>query len=247
MTKSKYKNYNKPPIIEAAIELRYKFDVEEKHLKKIVSKIGQHYEFIEDDTELQIEFDSNKKTESRITFNGKRFSSKDRTDNSIFRRGSFICARLAPYCGWEEFFSRAQRDWSEWRKIIGRVDITRIGVRFINRVDMPHHGDKTIRIEDYLHISPNLPDQDLPPISRYTIQVILPLGVDDCRLMINSQKVPSPLVDHISLVLDIDISRDRDLPLRDDKIWEIIDKIRDHKNRVFESMITDAARRLFNQ
>jgi uncharacterized protein (TIGR04255 family) len=58
--------------------------------------------------------------------------------------------------------------------------------------------------------------------------------------------VPPPLVDHASVILDIDVSRAGDPPQKDDEIWALIDRIRVHNNQVFEESVTDKARELFN-
>jgi uncharacterized protein (TIGR04255 family) len=46
--------------------------------------------------------------------------------------------------------------------------------------------------------------------------------------------------------LDIDVSRAGDPPQKDDEIWALIDRIRVHKNHIFEESVTDKARELFN-
>lgn len=84
-------------------------------------------------------------------------------------------------------------------------------------------------------------------MASYAVQVVFPLG-DDCNLVLNSSSMPlSPLVGFTSLLLDIDISRDINLPKKDDAIWELLDQIRSHKNSIFEKCITDRSRALFDQ
>jgi uncharacterized protein (TIGR04255 family) len=45
--------------------------------------------------------------------------------------------------------------------------------------------------------------------------------------------------------LDIDVSRQREVPQHDEEIWALIDRIRDYKNHIFEESITEAAREIF--
>jgi uncharacterized protein (TIGR04255 family) len=101
-----------------------------------------------------------------------------------------------------------------------------------------------VKIPDYLHVYPEA--RAVKRLQSYAMQLSGPLEEDNCRLVINSSLVPSPLVDHVSAVLDIDISRGADAPQRDDEIWALIDRIRVHKNQVFEESVTDKARGLFN-
>ena len=49
----------------------------------------------------------------------------------------------------------------------------------------------------------------------------------------------------VALVLDIDVFRAEDLPATEAQLWEQLEQLRHAKNFVFESCITDEARRLF--
>lgn len=51
----------------------------------------------------------------------------------------------------------------------------------------------------------------------------------------------------MSFLLDLDIGLTKDVPQKDDKIWEEIDLMRVHKNRIFEECVTDNARKLFEK
>jgi uncharacterized protein (TIGR04255 family) len=66
------------------------------------------------------------------------------------------------------------------------------------------------------------------------------------NVLINTIPVfPPPLVNHFSIMLDIDVSQQFDLPQRDDDLHGLLSQMRDEKNRVFEACITDTARELF--
>jgi uncharacterized protein (TIGR04255 family) len=56
---------------------------------------------------------------------------------------------------------------------------------------------------------------------------------------------PAPLINHVSMVLDIDVFRTEQIPGRDNDLWTCIDAVRPLKNTIFEACITDEARRLF--
>jgi len=71
------------------------------------------------------------------------------------------------------------------------------------------------------------------------------LGVDGCSVTINSGATPAPLMAHQSLLLDIDLFAAGLNLHRDEELWDLVGKIRDHKNRIFESCVTDKAKALF--
>jgi uncharacterized protein (TIGR04255 family) len=67
----------------------------------------------------------------------------------------------------------------------------------------------------------------------------------DGLITINSGIVPPPLEGHLSIMLDIDVGRDHDLPQRDEGLLSLLQEFRIEKNRVFEACVTDRARELF--
>jgi uncharacterized protein (TIGR04255 family) len=153
-------------------------------------------------------------------------------------------SRLAPYEGWESFIASARTNWDIWKRQVGWQKIVRIGVRYINRIDIP--ASAAVSIDDYLTFSIKGPALELPPMTSFAINEVRPLGKDECQLILNAGLVPSPLVKTISFLLDLDISRDTDLPQNDEALWAFVERIREHKNFIFEGCITDRARELFN-
>ena len=66
-----------------------------------------------------------------------------------------------------------------------------------------------------------------------------------CKLLLNSASIPSPLLNTASFLIDIDISRDIEVPQKDEDILNLVSSIRPRKNDVFESCVTDLSRGLF--
>ena len=125
------------------------------------------------------------------------------------------------------------------------MELSRIGVRYINRIDVPSDAADRVRLEDYLTIYPQMPNG--PPMLGYIMQVLRDVGEDNCRLIINSGSVVSPLIGFVSFLLDLDVFRENDLPRRDEELWKFIDRMREHKNQIFESCITQQARTIFDR
>ena len=157
-----------------------------------------------------------------------------------------VCSRLAPYNGWESFEPWVRKNWKIWRKITKYTKIKRIGVRYINRIDIPAKTGDIIDIEDYLTVFPKYPEPHLlTSFTKYTIQIEGPFSIEGFYLIINTNVVKSPLIDHFSIVLDLDLSPQEGIPQKNDKIWEMINQMREYKNNAFEMCITDKARELF--
>ena len=161
----------------------------------------------------------------------------------LFQPNSVAVAQLAPYPGWEVFFPRFVRDWEAWKREAGYRQIIRVGVRFINRIDIPIVSG-LIEEAEYLSVYPKLPDS-LGPVTGYGVQAQLPMQDIGCNLTINSAAVPSPMLEHGSILLDLDIAKEVNPPQKDEEIFELLGRIRIKKNEIFEACITRKAKELF--
>jgi uncharacterized protein (TIGR04255 family) len=176
---------------------------------------------------------------------GHRLSSKDQAEMLLLWPLTLVVSQLAPYPGWEFFFGRFERDWRIWKRVAGYRKITRIGVRFVNRIDIPQ-ADRVIEEDNYLKVYAKLPDT-FGPVTGYGVQAQFPPDEEGCRLTLNSGLVPSPLMGHGSILLDLDIAIEVNPPQNDGEIYVLLDKIRAKKNTAFEACITDHARELFRK
>lgn len=240
--------YNAPPIIEAVIGISFASPIDQKKIDTVNTRFKINYPNyqlvsnygvavnIPTDNVNQLTTNINKK-------NGYRHSSLDMTELLVLWESSFSLSQLAPYKGWEHFFSRFVSDWNIWKKTVGFQEIQRIGVRFINRIDIPVKNSLVLH-EEFLNVYPNLP-KILDPIDAYAVQASMNFPDIDCVLKINSAAVPSPILDHVAFVIDIDISKEVNPPQNDKEIFDLLNVIRIKKNEVFESCVSDRARELF--
>lgn len=244
MTHSPYK---RPPIIEAAIEIRFSTEIDESVFKKLTSRYETNYPELKPIESHKVDININGvDTETNTTVQTDyRFYSKDMSQIILLKSSSFLLSQLAPYESWEALISRFDRDWRLFKRFAGHNPIARIGVRFINRIDIPK-SDSLIHEDEYLNIYPKHP-KNLDPLLSYAIHSQTELSNINSILTLNSAVVPSPLPKHISIVIDQDISREVEPPQNTEDIINFLNEVRTEKNSVFESCITDKARELFNR
>jgi len=242
--------YERPPITEAVIGITFESPIDSKILDSVNKKYIKYYPQCQLVTNyrLNVKIDEQNDQRNQPTVNseqdrGYRLSSKDMTQLLLVWPSNLTISQLAPYSGWDDLFVRFTRDWKKWKRFAGHKKISRIGVRYINRIDIPSSGT-LIEYEHYLHIYPKLPDS-FSPLNSYNVQCILPVENIGCQIRLNSSVVPSPILNHASFIIDQDIFIDSNAPQKDDEIFELLNLIRNEKNRVFESCISDRARRLF--
>lgn len=240
--------YKAPPITEAVIGISFSAPIKEADFNSLQKKFHPHYPHHQtvSNFDVAVELPNGQANKATANFNksdGHRLSTADMTQLLLLWPTSFNLSQLAPYPGWDDFLARFVRDWSVWKRTIGFQTISRIGVRYINRIDIPVM-DNITKYEEFLNVYPKLPD-NLDPVLGYAVQVAMELKDIDCLLKINSAVVPSPILDHVSFVLDLDISKEIDPPQSDKDICDLLNKIRIQKNVIFETCISDRARELF--
>jgi len=239
--------YKRPPITEAVIAVQFAAPVPADDLRKVSRRFKARYPGEQEVKTLGVHVVNPPGGRSPVTnvqeTVGHRRASDDATEIVLFMPDTLIVSQLAPYPGWTSFFTRFVRDWKLWKREISFLRINRLGVRYINRIDLPITKDY-VEQEEYLNIYIQLPEV-LGPTTSYAAQAVLNMRDINSQLIINTAIVPSPLLNHASFLVDIDISRTQDVPQRDEDLFELLVKFRDMKNMVFEACITDRARELF--
>lgn len=244
--------YNHPPVTEAVIELRFKDSVNQDILKKIATKLNNKF-YPNSKENVEINFnveignpDGGDKSSAQLTPNGYRLSSEDQADVALITSQAFTIARLAPYPGWDTFFDKFAAAWKTWKGIVKVQEISRVGIRYINRIDIPLNGTKNIELGDFLNfISINCFFQTIP-MSDYLIKITKETESPLWAATVISAPHPSPLLETISLILDIDIYRTEEIPLNDIELFKMLTEARDIKNSIFTQCITKKTEELFS-
>lgn len=241
--------YRKPPITEAVIEIRFAESIDAARLQKANADFALDYPVEQRLRNVGFELRVPRGHDDQPTAQlgqdeaGYRRASSDLSQIVLLWPASFALAQLAPYPGWDVFFGRFVREWATGKRASGYRKIARVGVRFINRLDVPLIGAVTEE-SHYLNVYPKLPDT-LGSVLAYGIQAQLPLADVGCNLLLNSSSMPSPLLGHGSFLLDLDIFKEIEPPQKDDDIYDLLNAIRRKKNEVFEACVTNRARELF--
>lgn len=239
--------YKRPPITEAVIGITFSDPIEAAKLgkadKKFAKNYPQHIAVQKFDVKVHLSQDGRANADDSRAVDGHRRSSTDADELLVLWPAEFVVSQLAPYPGWEAFIARFERDWRAWRHIVGYREIRRIGLRFINRIDIPIVANK-IEHEKYLNIYARMPDL-IGSVSNYSTQVATAIEDIKCLLTVNSGTVRAPILEHGSFLLDIDFGRMIDVPQKDEDILVLLNEIRVKKNEVFEACITKRSRKLF--
>jgi len=158
------------------------------------------------------------------------------------RVNGFTFSRLAEYTSWGEVSGEARRLWTKYREIAAPSAVTRIALRYVNRLDIPLPLDDFSR---YLRTAPQLSSELPQGLSGYFMQLQVPLPDTRTSCVINETIIQPTKPNTVAVVLDIDVFRADELPQDEAQLWNQMDQLRHEKNQVFEACITNEARRLF--
>lgn len=160
-----------------------------------------------------------------------------------FKVNGFAFSRLAPYQTWEQLRNEAKTLWDSYRQIVGAFPVVRIGLRYVNQLDLP----VSMRdFRDYIRSYPEI-SSDLPQLlAGFFMQVQIPQEDLGAMLVLNEAIVPPSGPDVVSVVLDIDVFKQGLKLESDDDVWNIMDTLRLRKNLVFEGCITNNTRELIS-
>ncbi len=166
--------------------------------------------------------------------------SEDGKDIVQLRIDGFTFSRLNPYSEWETVLLEAKRLWGLYSiKCLPEL-ITRIAVRYINRLDLPlPMGD----FAEYLTAPPLVPDSLPQGVSQFLTRVVIH-DADITANVVQTMK-SSPKASHIGVILDIDVFKLKETGFEESSIWPEFEKLRDLKDRIFFESITEKTARLY--
>ena len=153
------RHYPNAPIVEALIDLQVILpgDVTINQLGDLAISLQDRYpvkqNFVELAAKLEAQPDGEVHTEASQQHTGYRVSNPETNQVIIARFSGLTVSVLAPYSRWEDLRRAAQEAWSAYKTICHPVHVTRIAVRYINRLDLP---DTIAPVTDYIQVFPSL-------------------------------------------------------------------------------------------
>jgi len=172
---------------------------------------------------------------------GYIYKSEDEKNVVQFRLDGFTFNRLYPYTEWESVLSEAKNLWQLYSSKSKPELITRIAVRYINRLDL----QLPIKdFEEYLTAPPKIPASLPQEVSRFLTRIVIHDADITANIIQSLDKSPKP--DHVGIILDIDVFKIKEKSGFDKvNVWTEFEKLRELKNRIFFESITEKTARLY--
>jgi uncharacterized protein (TIGR04255 family) len=143
--------------------------------------------------------------------------------------------------GWDEFRPRIVAALTGYWNVAEPSGVQRIGLRYINKLVVP---ESSFEVARYLRAAPpsveGLPEQRGGFVGR--VEYVYP---DEVRLVVSHATVEA-LEDHVAFLMDIDVIWQASEAVDRHAALAMADDLRARERDVFEALITDEARSLFN-
>lgn len=172
---------------------------------------------------------------------GYIFASPDQKQAVQARLNGFSFSRFKPYEAWEKLRDEAQELWRHYIRIASPRSVTRLALRYINRIEIPLPiGDFKEYVRTAPDIAPNLPQG----LSTFFMRLVIPKP-DVQATAIVSERMEEIKENRVPLIFDIDVFRFSKHEADSDEVWEIFENLRNLKNEIFFESVTDKAKELF--
>lgn len=232
--------YSKPPLTESVVEFRTEQVRPEAEIRKLAARYRRSFPHSEDIQNFTFEIGPAAKVVAGELDSVKLFS-KDAADLVVVRKFAVSYIRHPPYAGWDDFIVKAGAVFSAWRRAEPRRRLTRIGLRALNRIDVPKAEFEKNGFLHYISASIQVPGWDSVSLN-FSFQL---LGENSgFRTLIGTSLMESPLIDHQGVFVDIDVGREVDVPQGWNDIADVLEAMHSIRDRGFESMLSDASRGL---
>jgi uncharacterized protein (TIGR04255 family) len=235
--KRKHRHLKNAPIVEALFDIQVQTspDLSITSLKESFTKLVEpEYPSSEEIRAMEgfINF-SAQGPQSRVTDLGSigyMYRNESRTRAIQFRRNGFTFSQLKPYESWESLLEHSQRWWGSYSQIIPEKTVTRIALRFINRLELP--GDCK-DIHTYLPYAPKVPLKGDYPIAEFVDRIVFQNQATGAKCIFTQVLEPSSKDGFLNIVVDIDAFYE--VGDRSDSIdlWAKFLELREFKNDVF--------------
>ena len=226
------------PLKEAIIDLRASVpdDFNSERLLELVELLRDDYPKMRTQRIMQAEFKlPSGKSDTTQLGTGVWLTSGDGKQIAQFRTDGFTVNRLRPYTSWRELFPEALKLWEHYVNVTNVDHVSRVAVRYINRIDLPLRVD----FDDYFTAPPKIPEGLPQTLGAFLTRIVM-VDEDTNTLANVTQSLERGLDEKsVSVILDIDTYRQGQFSSDVAELTPIFEELHAFKNRIFFGFITE--------
>ena len=136
---------------------------------------------------------------------------------------------LPPSGPWEEMRDEARRIWDRYRRVARPTKVKRVAVRGIYRLDFPLPLPS---MKDYLRTFPEIRTALPQALNGFFMRLHIPHADIQGALLLSETVIdPDHQDNRCTIVLDIDMFRQANLPQADSEVWAVAEALNERKAR----------------
>ncbi len=240
-----------PPITEALLEIKFNpnKNVTVNKLNEFANALSTVYSNVEPVENQSFEFMYSKEEgaqhEVNIEPSGVKLTNAQKNRVIIAAIDKFVVSFMAPYTPWPDLKDTAQRLFTQYLEYAPQTEITRLGMRYINKIKLPLK--ENFSFQRYINTFPPIPKHELltNSISKFETVIVLPHEDIQCVSTVRQVLLDSETdggTEYLPFILDVDVYQNNTYALEEfNSIWDVYEKMRLKKNAIFFSTLTEEA------
>jgi len=145
--------------------------------------------------------------------------------------------------GWQNLRDEAKLAWKLYLEVIGPPRITRVAIRYINKIVIE---SDSIDLEEYLTAAPRIPGELSQRLENFFSRVQFRNSAPKATVIVIQAPSPNPYEGNLTITLDIDVFREYSDTISEETLWQTLDQFRILKNEIFEASLHQKTKDLFN-
>jgi len=246
---NKYTVFPNAPIVESLLDIRVELPekINLMMLEGFYDKIKEHFP----EKQQRMSFQAGVKLSSEGTaaalptsggIDGYLFKSPQEKKMVQARLDGFTFNKLKPYKTWEIFRDEARSLWNLYFQATNPVRITRIALRYINRIEIPLPMKN---FKEYVLTTPEIAPKLPQKLNQFFMQLVIPNPDIQTTAIINQTTENPTENQRLPLIFDIDVFQNKTYVENNVEMWSEFEKLHIFKNEIFFNSITDKAKELF--
>jgi uncharacterized protein (TIGR04255 family) len=232
------KQLRTPPIKEAIINVSFKDVIDLDRIKVFCNDtfIKGNYPRRNDLNNVEFNVSLQEQT-SKTRIEGFILNCENACNKSIqIKIGQLSFHNTNEYVGWDNFYEEFKIIWGIFCETIGKMDLINISVRYINQLhfDLPLQNG----FEEYLKFLPIIPEGISRSVNSFFIQLNVP-NHDNTMTGIITETFGILPTNKLQVILDLIVLKAQNVVCNSEDMWSSFASIRDFKNQLFFSSLTD--------
>ncbi len=240
MPKKSYSTLTDPPITEAVIEIRFSPAVAIETLESLCGEFKSDFPEVkpvrQNTLSWQMKGQEIKSGPQESHLDHYRLSSSEGRETIQLKVDRFAFSFIGYYTDWKDFSQRAVDSWAKFANKIPVELITRLGVRFVNNLNLPQGIDLNKYIANLPQVPEGVPAKMAGFLNQITMTNIEISAFGSITLALDRNRTNEKT---LPVIIDIDVFNLESIPNQADLLNKKLIDLRNFKNQIFFSSLTE--------